>query len=253
MTPVNAEQVQVAKRDRLHVTVASALENKILNGVLKVGDKLESESAIAREFGVSTRAVREAIQTLETKGLLMRRHGERTTVVRKDVNEFLDTLAVTVRQRLASEPEYLQQLMVARRMVETEILEILCTSPAPIAIDVSRHLEGMRIARDMRNFSGFVDADAAFHLALVHSAGNRILSIIYDNFASLISEVIQVTSRVPTKSLEEAYDEHEAIYQMIRDRNEAGAKALVRAQIDNSANYLRIAIEKAKREEGQNG
>ncbi|MGV8935875.1 MAG: FadR/GntR family transcriptional regulator [Allorhizobium sp.] len=239
------EPATPARRDRLHTAVSAALESSILNGALKIGDKLDSESAIAKEFGVSTRAVREAIQTLETKGLVLRRHGERTTVVREDVNEFLDTLAVTVRQRLATEPEYLQQLMVARRMVETEILEILCARATPIAPDVTENLERMRKARDEMDFSGFVDADAAFHLALVHSAGNRILSIIYDNFANLISEVIQVTSRVPSKSLDEAYDEHAAIYATIRDRDEIGAKALVRAQIDNSANYLRIAIEKA--------
>lgn len=242
---IKDEIATIAKRDRLHTTVAAALEANILSGHLKIGDKLDSESAIAKEFGVSTRAVREAIHTLETKGLVLRRHGERTTVVRDDVNEFLDTLAVTVRQRLASEPEYLKQLMVARRMVETEILGILCSAAQPIAPTVTENLDRMRKARDELDFSGFVDADAAFHLALVHSAGNRVLSIIYDNFASLISEVIQVTSRVPTKSLNEAYDEHAAIYAMIRDRNETGAKALVRAQIDNSANYLRIAIEKA--------
>ncbi|WP_105435499.1 FadR/GntR family transcriptional regulator [Neorhizobium tomejilense] len=244
---MTAETSTVPKRDRLHIMVASALEASILSGELKIGDKLDSESAIAKEFGVSTRAVREAIHTLETKGLLLRRHGERTTVVRGDVNEFLDTLAVTVRQRLAAEPEYLQQLMVARRMIETEILEIVCASDAPIAPAVKDNLDRMRRARDETDFSGFVEADAAFHLAIVHSAGNRILSIIYDNFASLISEVIQVTSRVPTKSLDEAYDEHAAIYQMISDHNEIGAKALVRAQIDNSANYLRIAIEKASK------
>ena len=72
---------QSAPRDRLHATVSAALEARILGGDLKIGDKLESESAIAKEFGVSTRAVREAIQTLETKGLVMRRHGDRTTVV----------------------------------------------------------------------------------------------------------------------------------------------------------------------------
>lgn len=249
---IKADTVQAAKRDRLHTTVAAAIEASILNGDLKIGDKLESESTIAREFGVSTRAVREAIHTLETKGLVMRRHGERTTVVREDVNEFLDTLAVTVRQRLASEPEYLKQLMVARRMVETEVIEILCSRETPVADTVTDHLERMRKARDEMDFSGFVDADAAFHLALVHSAGNRILSIIYDNFASLINEVIQVTSRVPTKSLVEAYDEHAEIYSMIRNRDEAGAKALIRAQIDNSANYLRIAIEKATKGDAKN-
>ncbi|WP_170295349.1 FadR/GntR family transcriptional regulator [Paracoccus aestuariivivens] len=243
---------QIAQRDRLHATVSAAIEARILGGELKIGDKLESESAIAKEFGVSTRAVREAIQTLETKGLVQRRHGDRTTVVREDVGEFLDALAVTVRQRLASDPAYLEEMMAARRMIETEVLEMLCASPEPIALPVTEALDRMRHARDDGDFAAFVDADAAFHLALVHSTKNRILSIIYDNFATLIGEVIQLTSRVPTKSLDAAYDEHAEIYECLRRRDEVGAKALMRAQIDNSARYLRIAIDKAHKEESGN-
>lgn len=233
-------------RDKRHLTVSSAIEDRILAGALKIGDKLPSESAIAQEFSVSTRTVREALQTLETKGLILRRHGERTTVVREDVDEFLGTLAVTVRQRFASDPDYFEQLMTARRMIETEVLSILIDRRTPIPEVVTEALDAMRQARDDDDFAGFVDADASFHLALVHSARNSILSLIYDNFAALINEVIQVTSRVPTKSLEAAYAEHEAIYNMIRDFREAAAKELMRAQIDNSAAYLRVAIENSR-------
>lgn len=236
-------------RGKLHTTVSSALEDRILGGELKVGDKLGSESAIADEFGVSTRSVREAIQTLETKGLVRRRHGGRTTVVREDVHEFIDTLAVTVRQQLAADPGYLEQLMQARRMIETETIELLMTRDPSVTPDVEAALDRMRVARDEGDFTGFVVADAAFHLALVHSSGNRILAIMYDNFANLIGEMIQLSSRVPTKSLDEAYAEHAEIFACIRDRDEAGAQALMRAQIDRSADYLRVAIAKAQQKE----
>ncbi|MFD1881099.1 FadR/GntR family transcriptional regulator [Paracoccus pacificus] len=244
---------QIGQRDRLHETVSARLEERILGGDLQVGDKLDSESAIAREFGVSTRAVREAIQTLVTKGLVARRHGAPTTVVRQDVGEFLDTLAVSVRQRLSSDQSYLEELMAARRMIETEVLGMLCGRPDPIAAPVTEALVAMRKARDAADFPGFVNADAAFHLALVHSAGNRILSIMYDNFAALINEVIQLSSRVLSKSLEDAYDEHAEIYDRVRNRDGAGAVTLVRAQIDHSATRLRIAIEKTRTEEKRDG
>lgn len=237
------------QRDKLHATVSGAIEARILSGELRVGDKLPSESAIAKEFAVSTRSVREAIGVLETKGLVARRHGERTTVVRGDVDEFLGTLAVTVRQKFSTDPAYLVQLMEVRRMIETEVLGIVIANPVPIAPDVEQELGAMRAARDAGNFEAFVDADARFHLALVHSANNAILSTIYDNLSDLIGEVIQVTSRVPTKSLEAAYAEHEAIFALIRDRNEPRAKELMRAQIDNSAAYLETAIEKLRQSE----
>lgn len=236
-------------RERLHATVSAAIEGRILSGALKVGDRLASEGEIAREFGVSTRSVREAIQVLETKGLVQRRHGERTTVVREDVDEYLGALAVTVRQKFATDPSYLMQLMVARRMIETEVIDILCARPAPPDPAVAAAVDAMRAARDSADFAGFVNADAAFHLALVHSAGNHILSLIYDNLFGLINEVIQVSSRVPTKSLQAAFAEHADIYARLCAQDAAGAQALMRAQIDNSAAYLRLAIETTNRQE----
>lgn len=239
-------------RDRLHASVSGTLEAQILSGQRKVGDRLPSESEIAREFGVSTRSVREAMQILETKGLVRRRHGERTTVVRDDVAEFLGTLAITVRQLMSSDPRYLVQLMAVRRMIETEVIGLLMTLPEPIGQEVTQALEAMRRARDEQDFASFVEEDAAFHLALVHSAGNEILTVFYDNLFGLILEVIQVTSRVPSKSLEAAYAEHEEIYRLIRNRDEAGAKKLMREQIDNSASYLQVAIDNVMKEGKKN-
>ncbi len=239
-------------RDKLHSSVATAFEAQILSGELPIGEHLPSEGDIAREFGVSTRSVREAMQILETKGLVRRRHGGRTSVVRADVGEFMGTLAVTVRQLLSSDPDYLLQLMVARRMIETEVLGIVTGRETPVNEEVTAALDGMRRARDAGDFTDFTVQDAAFHLALVRSAGNKILSLFYDNLYALITDAIAVSSRVPTKSLEAAYAEHEDIYTMICNRDEAGATALLRAQIDNSAAYLRVAIENANRKEENN-
>jgi GntR family transcriptional regulator, transcriptional repressor for pyruvate dehydrogenase complex len=235
-------------RNKVHLSVASTFEAQILSGERPVGELLPSESEIARDFGVSTRSVREAIQILETKGLVRRRHGGRTSVVRADVGEFMGALAMTVRQLLSSDPDYLLQLMVARRMIETEVVGILTAREEPVGAEVKAALDGMRHARDTGDFNGFTVQDAAFHLALVHSAGNKIISLFYDNLSTLITDVIALSSRVPTKSLEAAYAEHEDIYTKICYRDEAGAKALLRAQIDNSAAYLRITIENANRE-----
>ncbi|MDO6731292.1 FCD domain-containing protein [Marinovum sp. 2_MG-2023] len=241
---MTAQPIQPAARERLHVPVQTSLEERILRGDLQIGDKLDSESKIARDFGISTRSVREAIQALETKGLVQRRHGGNTMVVRRDVNEFIGSLAVTVRQQLATEPGYLRQLTDARRMIEVEVIDLHVQAESPALDGVEAELARMRSARDANAFDEFVEADAAFHLALVRASGNRILAIMYENFANLINDMIRVSSRVPTKSLAEAYDEHEEIFTRIRDRDGPGAKALMRAQIARSTEYLHIAIKK---------
>jgi DNA-binding GntR family transcriptional regulator len=131
-------------------------------------------------------------------------------------------------------------------MIESEVVGNLTARSDPISEQVETELKAMETARDQGDFQAFVDADARFHLALVYSAGNAILSVIYENLAGLINGVIQVTSRVPTKSLDAAYAEHAEIYDFIKNRDEGHAKNLMRAQIDNSANYLKTALERAK-------
>lgn len=232
-------------RDKLHSSVASAYEDRILSGELAVGERLPSESEIARDFGVSTRSVREAMQILETKGLIRRRHGEKATVARDDVGEFMGTLATTVRQLLVNDPRHLEELMVVRRMIESDVIDLVLSGQSHGLELVEAALADMRTAGDNKDFASFTAADAAFHRALVDAAGNAVLSVLYENIFGLVTEVIRVTSSVPTKSYDAAYAEHLDIYNKIRQGDIERAKSLMRAHIENSAEYLRVAIEKS--------
>lgn len=232
------------ERDKLHVSVVQALEAQILSGVLKVGERLPSEAEIARVHKVSTRSVREALQILETKGLVRRRHGERAMVVRDDLGEFLGSLALTVKQLFADRPAYLVQLMDVRRIIESEVVLRLARE-GRVVPDAAAALERMRTAAERQDQQAFTDGDARFHLALVKAAGNEILDVLYDNLFSIIVDIIRVSSRVPRKSLAEGYAEHEEIYRLIRARDGVGAVAAIRGQIDHSSDYLRVVLDTA--------
>lgn len=240
-----AERRTAADRGKLHVPVVEAFEKQILSGQLKVGDRLPAEAEMARLYSVSTRSVREALQILETKGLVRRKHGERALVVRDDVGEFLGSLATTVKQLFANNSDYLVQLMDVRRIIETEVVTRLSSEDLPIAPEVGIALAEMRAAADAGDIARFTDSDAAFHLGLVRSVGNEILNVVYDNLFSIIIDVIRVTSRVPNKSLEDGYAEHEEIHRLILTRQAEVARAAIRKQIDHSASYLKVALDNA--------
>ncbi len=242
----------VGERSKLYVPIVDAFEADILSGVLKVGDRIPAEGEIARTFNVSTRIVREAIQVLETKGLLRRKHGERAMVVREDVGEFLGTLSVAVRQLFSCRSDYMVQLMDVRRIIEIEVVGRLTSGEGAINDEVERALEEMRRAAEDGDFSRFTDCDAAFHLGLVHSVGNEILNVFYDNLFALIIEVIRLSSGVPDKSLDAGYQEHLEIYRLIRDGDGEGAKAAMRRQIENSASYLQVALDKGQIQQRRN-
>lgn len=238
--PLNARPV--AARGKLHQQVVTALETGILSGALAVGERLPAERDLAVAHGVSTRSVREALQILETKGLIRRRHGERAIVVRDDIGEFLDSLGQTVRQLFAGNAGYLVQLMEVRRIIEVDVARQLAAGVRPIGDDVTAALGAMRRAADAGDETAFTDADAAFHLGLVRSLGNGILDVVYDNLFSIIVDLIRVNSRVPMKSLDAGYAEHRAIHDAIVARRPDAASLAIARQIADSTAYLKIAI-----------
>lgn len=73
----------MVRRERLFLQVAKALKARILNGQIAPGDKLKSEPELAAEFNVSRSTVREALGYLETQGMLIRRHGVGSFVIRQ--------------------------------------------------------------------------------------------------------------------------------------------------------------------------
>lgn len=63
-----------------HRAVAAALADAIEDGRFRAGDRLPSEPALTRQFGVSRHTVRAALRTLQDRGLVMSRQGLGTIV-----------------------------------------------------------------------------------------------------------------------------------------------------------------------------
>ncbi|WDR07236.1 FadR/GntR family transcriptional regulator [Devosia rhodophyticola] len=232
-------------RSKLHTAVVSAIEAQVLSGELKVGERLPSEAELSRLFAISTRSVREGLQILETKGLVRRRHGERAEIVRDDVDQFLGSLAANVKRLFAKDAAYLVQLMDVRRMFEIEVVGRLAAGEGELSQDVVTALGSLADAKD---FAQYAEADANFHRALVHSLGNEILSSVYGNLYALITDIIRLTSRVPSKTQAEGMAEHQAIFSAIRQGDVDASRALIREHIDNSTTYLQQAINTAKKQ-----
>ncbi|MDX1681538.1 MAG: GntR family transcriptional regulator, partial [Phycisphaeraceae bacterium] len=67
------------RREPLHREIADELRSRITRSH-KMGDRLESERALAEDYGVSLLTIREAMSVLQGEGLIERRHGSGTYV-----------------------------------------------------------------------------------------------------------------------------------------------------------------------------
>ena len=74
----------------LYAQLAEQLERAIADGTLQPGDRLDTEVELAERLGLGRPTVRQAVQELVAKGLLVRRRGIGTQVVQSPVHRPLE-------------------------------------------------------------------------------------------------------------------------------------------------------------------
>jgi DNA-binding GntR family transcriptional regulator len=74
----------------LYYQVAEQLERAITDGTLVPGDRIANEIALADELGLSRPTMRQAIQTLVDKGMLVRKRGVGTQVVKSQIRRSVE-------------------------------------------------------------------------------------------------------------------------------------------------------------------
>lgn len=82
MSTVYSDLPKTARALPLAPQAAATIRDAVLQGVWAVGERLPSEPHLAAELGISRATLREALRLLVTDGLLDRRHGVGTFVVR---------------------------------------------------------------------------------------------------------------------------------------------------------------------------
>ena len=165
---------QVRQR-RLSDDIVEQLEGMILEGTLKSGERLPAERALAEQFGVSRPSLREAIQKLSAKGLLVSRQGGGNYVVETLGSTFSDPLL----HLLENNPEAQRDLLEFR-----QTLEASCAYYAALRateVDRERLTAAFDALQDCYARDDEVSrieegaADARFHLAIAEASHNAVL------------------------------------------------------------------------------
>ena len=101
-------------RQKISDVITEKLESMILDGSWLAGEQLPSERELAQRFEVSRPSLREAIQNLQSKGLVTRKQGGGTFVSRELNSAMTDPLLALVAER----PETQFDLLEFRHALE---------------------------------------------------------------------------------------------------------------------------------------
>ena len=220
---------------RLADTIVEQLETMILEGTLQPGERLPPERVLAGQFGVSRPSLREAVQRLSAKGLLVSRQGGGNFVTESLGGSFSDPLIPLLENR----PEAQRDLLEFRRTLEAD-----CAYYAALrATEVDRtHLKNAYetlqacYAKDTdRNLEEEGAADARFHLAIAEASHNVILlHTIRNLFNMLKSNVVTNIGGMYQREAETRQglaDQHRMLFEAIMESRAEDARELAGTHI----------------------
>jgi len=222
--------------------IAETLRAAILDGRLKVDDRLATEEELAARFAVSRPTIREALKRLAAQNLVHSRRGPSggTFIKRPSEEELRNTLrnATTLMVTLG---EFDIDAITEARLE----LESLCLRLA-VARREEVHLERMalELARQREPISDeeFCASDIRFHRALVDATANPVLQF---NMVTVIEALQPLMNMIANRTRERQViaDHHGALLVALRERDGASAEVALVQLID----YLRLQYREAQR------
>ena len=230
MTAKARLELEPVKPLALKERVIRQLTRLIDDGILAPGDQLPSERELSEELQVSRGTVREAVQFLQTLGLLEIRHGSGTFVrPATDASSLRDEW----REWTIRHAERIHDLLEIRKGLEPFAAELAAQrAGAPEVAAMEEALEQMEPAVDPPDLAALVQADLAFHHALCAAAGNAALTEFADALGEqLVRErgtIWNLPGR-PSRSLVE----HRAICDAVREGNPRRARKAVLQHLES--------------------
>ena len=238
---------QQAKQNRIFQDVINQIQEAILKGELKVGDKLPAERELKEIFKTSRGTLREALRVLEQKGLIAIKTGVNggafvKPVTTHQVSESLDLLVRYQRVSLKDLAEFREGVegivtgLAAERAKKEDIQYLMnLLKEAKIHID-----EGVS------HWDEFIRVDNTLHMAMANIAGNpvyqSVLQTVHDNINRYYDQFLPKEEEI----MRENYQDLCGIVKAVEDRQ--AVKSRVLAQ-DHVHRFYRFMEEKEKRQE----
>lgn len=222
------------ERPRLSDSIYGQLLDEIMAGRFSVGARLPTENQLAQRFSVSRPVVREALQRLQTDGVVIARQGSGTYVQRSPSQRVAElTSQLSLHQVLQ-----VMELRMALEELSAKLAARHRTDDQVRAIEHARQQLSDRLGHG----EPAKDADYAFHRAIAVASGNGMLVEALDQLADRVKGGMNVTLSLTREASEQrrlrVLDEHDRIVHAIRIGDSDSAAIAMRYHLDQARNRL---------------
>lgn len=216
---------------RLAHAVVESLTGTIVSGALPPGSTLPVEPELCETFGVSRITIREAVKSLEAKGLVRARQGSGTTVTPSEEWNLLDPVVLAATVRHDDELVVLDQLVGVRSALEAQ----MAAQAAEVATDDDlREVERLlgRLDEEIATPARFVETDVLFHDRIMQASRNRLGRSIIRTVHTQARSTFLYTGTPDGHACEQANAEHRRIAERLLARDPQGAAQAMTAHIE---------------------
>jgi GntR family transcriptional repressor for pyruvate dehydrogenase complex len=221
--------------ERLSDRLAAALIAQIDSGALRPGDRLPTEAQLCARHGVSRSVVREAVQRIKSRGLLLSRQGSGVFVAPPPAH-----------RPLAFDPAVLESMQAVVQVVE--LRRVLEGEMAALAATRSTRAQQSGLKRALKAIDNAMAAghdgvpeDMAFHRAIGEATGNPQFSRLLAFLEQYLLEAMRVTKGNEARRddfMRQVREEHRAIVAAIEARDPARARAAAVGHLFNGEERL---------------
>lgn len=233
---------EAKKRKNVPDEVARAIERIIVDNDLQPGDKLPSQAELTIALGVGARSVREAIKTLEARGLIQSFHGKGFFVRHNNLDYFLEVLNDSLVFNMDTEKNILLELTYIRKMIETNVIFDIAKNPDK---DLLKQL--IDIVTDMdnavrnENIPEYNRLDLIFHKKIIGAKKNGIIITLYKYLTNLLEKSISKTGCMEEGLRKDGLRDHHQIVEALVGRNPQRARDIMEKHILSTQHKLENA------------
>lgn len=229
---------RTTKTDRL----INEFGRDIVHGVFGAKGALPSESELCERYGTSRNVMREVIKVLSTKRLIdAQRYRGLYLMPRGDWN-YLDADVLEWALEGDGDPALIASLVEVRGLIEPAISRWAAERATALdLVAIETALEGMRNNTSQREV--FMEADIAFHRAVVRATHNFVILQLADAISALQRAIFDHTWLSEPAHLALTLKEHGDLLDMIRRKNPDEAGALAELMISRTASRASIQLD----------
>jgi GntR family transcriptional regulator, transcriptional repressor for pyruvate dehydrogenase complex len=229
---------QKIESEKLSLAVVSQIELLILRGILRPGERLPSERELADRLNVSRPSLREAVASLQERGLLTSRPNSGVFVADVLGSAFSPALI----DLFSKQEEAVFDYVAFRRDMEGLAAERAALQGTDTDLLVIQTIyDKMEVAHTKRDPSDEADLDAAFHMAIIEASHNVVMLHMMRSMYDLLRQGVFYNRQVMFKNRltrDMLLEQHQAINAGIQARDPKAARQAVEKHMD----YVRASM-----------